>query len=220
MASKFPTFAPSIYNDPGRLDVNFTKSSGMIAAAVIFSSIFIIGIWAIFYVYWYMPWHGKKLHDCCGRELDNSCSHDCVMKCKEDLEACPGKCDEACPGCQGQEPLSIRARDPTWNKSHLENQHLGPVLSPLPGVGSVQNPTFQPNQAPSPPFEYRPPSVGSRGISPLAAGGSVPVYNPNVGAPRIIVEAPSMPSMPSMPPAPPAPSNLPTMRAPEVPVGK
>jgi hypothetical protein len=49
-----PTFAPSIYNDPGRLDVNFTKSSGMIAAAAIFSSIFVIGMWAIFYVYWYM----------------------------------------------------------------------------------------------------------------------------------------------------------------------
>ena len=69
-----------------------------------------------------MPWHGKQLNDCCGRELDNTCSHDCVLKCKEDTEACPDKCAETCPACSNPEPLSIRARDPSWNKGKYQDQ--------------------------------------------------------------------------------------------------
>ena len=88
---------------------------------IIFHLFFMV-IWSHFYFcvfIWfcrYMPWHGKQLNDCCGRELDNTCSHDCVLKCKEDTEACPDKCAETCPGCSNPEPLSIRARDPSWNK--------------------------------------------------------------------------------------------------------
>ena len=75
-----------------------------------------------------MPWHGKQLNDCCGRELDNTCSHDCVLKCKEDTEACPDKCHETCPGCNNPEPLSIRARDPNWNKGMYPPMLFLPIL--------------------------------------------------------------------------------------------
>ena len=48
--------SPSILgNDPGRLvNGDFTRSSGLIAAAAIFSTLFVIGMWALFYVYWYV----------------------------------------------------------------------------------------------------------------------------------------------------------------------
>ena len=88
----------------------------------------------------YMPWHGKQLNDCCGRELDNTCSHDCVLKCKEDTEACPDKCHETCPGCNNPEPLSIRARDPNWNKGMYPPMLFLPILpssSPWLSVAST-----------------------------------------------------------------------------------
>ena len=53
MAAARPTMSPSVLgNNPGRLDNDFTRSSGLIAAAAIFSTLGVILIWAVFYVYW------------------------------------------------------------------------------------------------------------------------------------------------------------------------
>ena len=46
------------------------------------------GIWYVWYLFWYIPWHNKKTPTCCGREIDASCSHGAVRGCKSSCKVC------------------------------------------------------------------------------------------------------------------------------------
>ena len=46
----------------------------------------------MWYLFWYIPWHKKKIPTCCGREIDVSCSHGAVYACKASCKSCRKPC--------------------------------------------------------------------------------------------------------------------------------
>jgi len=167
----------------------------------------------MFYVYWYMPWHEKPVHDCCGRPFDNSCSHECVYKvrvviifmyppmcpspaplspparlqCKEDCYRCPEDCEKCCPGCMGgTEPLSVRARHPEWNKAHMAMPPCGEPATKQPSLQLTERPFSWgvPPMAPTPPGSDFVPPPKLTGVSPLSPGAAV-YGGPTIGGPTM-----------------------------------
>ena len=54
------------------------------------------GIWYVWYLFWYIPWHKKETPTCCGSEIDASCSHAAVHACKASCKSC---CKSFCKTC-------------------------------------------------------------------------------------------------------------------------
>ena len=85
------------------------------------------GIWYVWYLFWYIPWHNKKTPTCCGREIDASCSHGAVRACKSSCKVCckvwcKKGCKSCCKLCCGSTKHNHNADEENYNVDS-DNNH-------------------------------------------------------------------------------------------------